>query len=204
VEPREPFITWGPRSPHTDGKFLVGIETGIRAATLGTRVTRSVQLWRLWGPSVFDPLLLLKAWLSFFFVGHCGNLRLCFAKPSSWIWGERNRRRGGDGWNGGGAITRDGGWKGKIPHDTRRVAIWTCAEKLTYLFQLKLPHETKKWKKLNSKKWMCSEVTVTVRGIRGVSSEERGRYQLPPQLRSLPTFQWLLSLWYITCCGLFV
>jgi len=71
----------------------VGIETGIRAATLGTRVTRSVQLWRLWGPSVFDPLLLLKAWLSFFSLGTVAT----FVSASPNLLAESEGRETGEG-----------------------------------------------------------------------------------------------------------
>ena len=42
----------------------------------------------IWSPLTFESMAVI------FFVGHCGNLRLCFAKPSSWMWGERETGEG--------------------------------------------------------------------------------------------------------------
>jgi len=54
-------------------------------------------------------------------------------------------------------------------------AILTCAQKAD-ISQFNLPHRTKnkkKWEKTKkTKKWICSEVSVKVWGVRGVSPEE--------------------------------
>jgi len=72
-----------------------------------------------------------------------------------------------------------------------------CAQKLTQGSLIyRTEPTTKKWKKeLISKKRVCSEVSVIVRGIRGVSSEEEKEGYDGKDLQKRKVLSLEVSLW---------